>query len=73
MSEKENLIGKKVLLYIPENKKHEETEITEVLYLKEDKKTLVRLKSGALVSLDIVKFKEEGSVEEHGKTEKESN
>lgn len=73
MDNEKDLVGKKVLLHIPENKKDMETEITEVLYLEEDEKTLVRLKSGALVSLDIVKFKEEGSVDKHGKTEEESN
>jgi hypothetical protein len=49
----EPFVGQKVKLYIYEKKKDIETEVTEIIDL--EGKTLVKLKSGALVSWDVVK------------------
>lgn len=64
-------IGQKVKLYILEKKKDIETEVTEVIKL--EGKILVKLKSGALVSYDIVKEIQNENTNNTEKQEKDNN
>lgn len=69
--EKDQYIGRKVQLYIPEEKRHMKTTVKNVRELESGKK-IAYLKSGAVLSLDILKFDKEGEEENNGKTKEES-